>query len=313
MLKKRRRVLLAVAVMVILGAAIVLSLAPWEPVYQGKPLRFWLQAYRIPPVSGLAPAVIDPDAPSPDEAGKAIRAMGTNAIPTLLRMLQYQEPSLKVSLRDYLTRWFPRLRIRSNYGHERNHQAMMAFSALGSNAAPCAPQLIALYDEHPDPFLRQYIPAVLAAIGPPARQAVPMLLRAVTLTNNVIRVNSVTALGKIHADETAVVPALTNCLRDPYQEVERNAIWALWEFGPKAKAAVPALLQVLRDEKYDPTAAPTRPGHGEAEMVTVDMPPRGFAPFNWGLTSTIKDSAVIALWAIDPDAARKAGIKPPPP
>ena len=47
--KKRRRVLLAVAVIVILGVAIVLSLEPWEPVYQGKPLSFWLQAYRIPP------------------------------------------------------------------------------------------------------------------------------------------------------------------------------------------------------------------------------------------------------------------------
>lgn len=52
---------------------------------------------------------------------------------------------------------------------------------------------------------------------------------------------------------------------------------------------------------------------GEAEMVTMDIPPRGIADFSWGLTSTIKDSAVIALWAIDPDAARKAGIKPPQP
>jgi hypothetical protein len=48
-------------------------------------------------------------------------------------------------------------------------------------------------------------------------------------------------------------------------------------------------------------------------MVTMDIPPRGIADFSWGLTSTIKDSAVIALWAIDPDAARKAGIKPPQP
>ncbi len=311
MQKNRRGFILAVAVIVVVGSAIALFLESREPVYQGKPLSFWLRAYHIPSFSGATPTPSAPGEPSSGDADKAVQAMGTNAIPALLRRLQYNEPSWKASLRDDMARWIPSLRNQYQYGNEKNHQAMLAFSALGSNAAPCVPQLIALYDEHPDPFLRQYIPAVLASIGPAARQAVPILLRAVTLTNNAIRVNSVTALGKIHADEAAVVPALTNCLRDPYREVERNAIWALWEFGPKAEAAVPALLQVLRDEKYDPNAAPTRPGHGEAEMVTMDVPPRGFAPFYWGLASTLKDSAVIALWTIDPEAARKAGIKPP--
>jgi len=50
-----------------------------------------------------------------------------------------------------------------------------------------------------------------------------MLVRATAHTNDYVRMNSICALGQIHADPESVVPALIKCLRDPFPDVRANA------------------------------------------------------------------------------------------
>src|SRR5437867_2521606 len=55
-----------------------------EPVYEGKPLTRWLQGH-------VASCAADPRFNSPEwnkKAVAAVRRIGTNAIPTLLRMIR---------------------------------------------------------------------------------------------------------------------------------------------------------------------------------------------------------------------------------
>lgn len=79
----RKRLLLVIASLAMLAFIAVFwkMLPPKEPVYAGKPLSYWLMAYDM-----AVPK--DPFAPSEPDAEAAIRAIGTNAIPTLLQFLQ---------------------------------------------------------------------------------------------------------------------------------------------------------------------------------------------------------------------------------
>src|SRR6185437_14630951 len=86
-MKKRKRILLIAVVSLIIcasGLLLYISHEPLEPSYEGKPLGYWLNAnisgQREP---GFSPTVW--------EAKLAIRQMGTNCLPQLLRMLRRHE------------------------------------------------------------------------------------------------------------------------------------------------------------------------------------------------------------------------------
>jgi hypothetical protein len=250
--KTRWLALAALLAIVPLGVAALWLRPEAEPLYQGQPLHYWLKGYD--PAAG--PSSSNP-APGPtrDEADDAVRALGTNAIPDLLRMLVYRQsplisPLLTIGRRLHI--------VKSQFSNPcvRNWEAQTAFSELGYKAAGAVPELIQLYDTHPDSSSRTSILFVLDSIGPIAKEAVPVLLRAMTDTNEEVRVNAISALCKIQTDPAHVVPALITYLSDPAPIVRRNTILALSQFGAKAKPAVPALLQLLRDEKYDPARSP---------------------------------------------------------
>jgi len=166
---------------------------------------------------------------------------------------------------------------------------------LGTNSAPAVPQLIKMYDSHPNASWSSYVPLAVGFVGPPAKQAVPMLLSALTNTNSMVRLYAAKALRQIHADAPESVTALVHCLRDPQEDVRMSAVWALHEFGPGAKKAVPDLLQFVRDEKDG------------AKPMSI-----GKFPFQIIFTVNIYDVAREAVWNLDPDAARKANFDPYP-
>jgi len=78
----RKRVHIALAVLL----AALLAVVGWqvmrrqEPVYQGKPLSSWLIA---------SATTGSPEAQ--EQANAAVRQVGTNALPTLLRMLRAKD------------------------------------------------------------------------------------------------------------------------------------------------------------------------------------------------------------------------------
>jgi len=282
-----------------------------EPLYKGQPLHFWLQGYS--PTARLHSNDPGPG-PTRGEADDAMRAVGTNAIPDLLRMLVYRQPPLIPPL------WAIGRRLHIVKGqpaapYDRNLEAQTAFWKLGDTAAGAVPDLIRMYDAHPDPSSRASILFVFRWIGPKAKEAIPVLLRAMTNASEDVRLNAAGALGKIHADAARAVPALIIGLSDPSTMVRQNAILGLRQFGAEARPAVPALLQLLRDEKYDPATAaapPKNPLDPISLFGGVSRPP-GVVKQMSGLLhlSDPADLAASALWAIDADAADKAHLKQP--
>jgi HEAT repeat protein len=171
----------------------------------------------------------------------------------------------------------------------------MAFKALGANAGPAVPQLIEIYNHESDRDTKDWVLPALAEIGPPAKPAIPMLLRTLSGTNVWPRENAVRALGEIRSDAADVVPPLISCLADPEPRLRLAAVMALRNFGTDAKAAAPALLELLRDAK-----------RSVGPVLVMKLPPGVTVK-----TPTVGEMATNALWEIDPDAAAKAGVRCP--
>jgi hypothetical protein len=270
---KKRRIVLAVLLVAMGGGVAWLALRPTEPpepVYQGKRLSAWLDDYYISGLTHGSPV-------ENDEVDMVVRGFGTNAIPTLLRMLGSTDSTLKELA------WLAQDHFHENLGlthislaFVQHVQAGMAFWALGAEAKDAVPRLIDMYDRNQDMYPREGIAYALCGIGPPASNAVPSLLRVVTNagTNTLSIKSSVRALGRIHAEPEKVVPALTKLLKDPEHVVRIGSILSLQAFGADARPAVPALVESLKDQE-----------------------------------DSIRRAAAEALKVIDPEAAAKAGVQ----
>jgi hypothetical protein len=303
-MRKRVQIALAVLIVVLAGVSAWLGLREREPVYQGRSLSNWLEGYTPSPgvfaLGGRTVQVIGSGGGplgnhfDSTKVDAAVRQIGTNAHPTLCRMLRAKDSALRLKLLGFaqkhtLTaiRMKPTpdgtLKIRGVHGvieanptlsETLNFRAVAGFRALGSDASNAVPELIEMYKHSPGSG--PWGPgAALAAIGPAAGEAIPSLVLNVGNTNAGAREIAIRALSEIHSQSQLVVPALIAALRDPDGSVRGTAACSLKAFGAEAKAAVPALLELLKDK---------------------DEYARGIA--------------AEALGQIDPEAAAKAGVKP---
>ncbi len=223
------------ALLALLAGMWLYSPAP-EPVYQGKPLSYWL--------AGLA---AKGDYNGRSEEAAAVRAIGTNAIPTLLRMLHARDSSLKIKFLTWSSK-YPTLRGHFTDATTINARAYYGFSALRTDGAGAVPQLIKMLNENVSDYSKALAAGSLACIGPPSRPAIPALLQAVRGSTNEGVHNSVfRALGRIHEYPNEVVPVLVQGLRDPFPLNHEMAAVALGNFEGKAKSAIPALVAALND------------------------------------------------------------------
>src|SRR6478609_8731880 len=80
-MKTRFRILFAFMVIAIVGGIAWQVLRPreQEPVYQGQPLSVWLEGYL---------SKFKWNGPERQKADEAMRQIGTNALPTLLRLIK---------------------------------------------------------------------------------------------------------------------------------------------------------------------------------------------------------------------------------
>lgn len=269
---KRRRILLAVALVAILGGLTWFALAPHEPpepVFQGKPLSTWLAGYERGQAITLTEQLWNADAEA------AIHHIGTNAIPTLLRMLRAQDSGLKFKLITLLQKQHV---VKINYvpANIQNKRASSGFALLGTSGSNAVPALVEMLDQSdPGSFQQYYVIYCLACIGPAANNAVPALVRVATDATNICSVEAILALCNIHSRAELAVPVLINCLnRTNDINVQLYALEALAKFGREADQAVPALIKILKDPK-----------------------------------SEIREEVRMALKRIDPEAVAKEGIK----
>src|SRR5213594_4275496 len=89
-MKKTGKIALLVGAMAAIVAVFFLASQPSEPVYQGKHLSQWLWEF------DMSNSLLEPDRGK--KAEEAIREMGTNAVPFLVRELRVRDSRLKIRM-----------------------------------------------------------------------------------------------------------------------------------------------------------------------------------------------------------------------
>jgi HEAT repeat protein len=180
----------------------------------------------------------------------AIRGIGTNGIPFLLRQLRARDLGVMQKVRPYV-----RLQWRTNYpfrdeSSEKRRRGAYGLAALGTNAVSAVPDLIEIGTDHPEEDGRYMAVFALRTLGPAAEPAIPFLIRCLTNDAFTIRDDAAIALGVIGRQSELSVPALIqfveNRANGSANSIEvRDAIEAIAQFGPKAQVAGPVLLSLL--------------------------------------------------------------------
>lgn len=232
--------------------------------YEGRTLEQWTaEAERANRLRFSSTAAVG----DLERARRAIQAIGTNAVPSLLSLLNAPR-DLEISDRfaNFLATNLPSLGILVRTSHERRIQGIRGFEALGEMAVPWIPDLVAAATNNIG-----YGTVALVAVGPPALPAVtnllatsvfpltgnligalanaiysgrisesaasiavPVLLAAAESQDSHARQHALTALGAIHQQPGDCIPALLKALADPSPQIREKAIVSLGAFGPEA-------------------------------------------------------------------------------
>ncbi|MBE0543366.1 MAG: HEAT repeat domain-containing protein [Verrucomicrobia bacterium] len=209
-----------------------------EPSYNGRLLSEWLGDMRL-------------SAPGSGPYEAAVRGMGTNAIPTLLKWMSYEPSSSDLSreTEEKVVHWRPVTNL-NRYPAQRGERASCAFGYLGAVARSTIPELTRLARTAFNLKRADRFTGALASIGP---EAVPSLVSLATNSPPWTRYSAVEALGSF-CDEPAVatplVPMLMNLLCDtnsntntdyPVDGPAQAALLAM-----DAKVVVPSLMDALQ-------------------------------------------------------------------
>lgn len=210
---------------------------PSEPMHQGRRLSEWIGAVTA---LGHLRDIVNGDSPSV----RAVQAMGTNAIPWLLREMR-KPPPLRWQLNQILEKQ-PLIKYRfavsAGAGNVHQLRARCGFWALAHLAEPAIPDLEVMLERQPE-----FAPSALAGIGAPALEAlhncltnIPTNLSAtdprVALAESTIGSLYVAiSVGRIsRADAAFLIPPVQAWARQTNQH--RPAFWAkafLGEFEHK--------------------------------------------------------------------------------
>jgi hypothetical protein len=205
-----------VAVVVLLiGAAGVVAfqiLCPKErePSYQGRRLSAWL----------LDLVKTYHDAP---DAVAAVRAIGTNAVPDLLRKLPYSPNNTRTEFYCKLDSLLHhKLHLTGRTIVEpaalRSAEALKGFEALGPTASNAVPGLSALLDV---PQVGERAAVALAYIGP---GALPALMEALTNRSPTARFHALGGIGCLGTNAGPGVPLVLSCVTDTNVPLKGYAI-----------------------------------------------------------------------------------------
>ena len=151
---KRLRLFGLLIAIIVLASVVFSFTRPSEPSYQGKTITEWLVQYRGSLVSN------HPDT----NCQAAIRAFGTNALPTLLRLTGAADSSLKAKWADFANNQ-NLVHVHVLRDFEKQEHAYLGFQLLGEGASPAVPSLVKLA-KHSSPRVRIRSLICLMAIVP---------------------------------------------------------------------------------------------------------------------------------------------------
>lgn len=237
-----------------------------EPTFKNKTLSDW-----------IGDLTLDNSETNRVQAREALRQIGTNAIPFLMKELQTLDNLNVKNL--HLPQW-----------EKERQNVNNAFKALGPIAEPAIPSLIGLVKNggsgscsaahslavigpngvyplvqaltNGTLLIRICIAQMITDAGTNAGIAVPALVQCLTYEPPekekaiaqdkelvaALRGFSAQDLGVICVSSEIVVPALIKCLKDEDMRVRFEAIRALGKYGNRAQSAIPAIKQMLAED-----------------------------------------------------------------
>ncbi len=237
-MRRKLRFVVAACGAALLGALFVASWPPSQPVYEGRSLDAWLNEYDSTVLFAGGGA-------TEEHANRAIRQIGTNAIPFLLDMLRRRDSGAKLTLIRFLHRHG--VGIKFTLASDYNIKAEHGFEVLGAEARAAVPALIAILEEDVSPTSQVCAAQALGQIGEAASNAIPALVRCATNANASGRSGAIIALGDFPTRAEVTVPALVRCLGDTNESIRVFAVYGLSKLGPQARPAIPVLRQLLNN------------------------------------------------------------------
>lgn len=207
------------------------------PTYDGKSLPVW--ADEVLALNRIA-RIMNTNHPEV----QAMRAIGTNAIPWLLREMTKKPPLENSDDQAVEAQHIAKLKLPVGSGKSFHQlRARAGFWALGEMAAPAIPTLLALLEQQPE-----FVPSALAGIGKPALPALEQCLTNAPhfvppyLLTEIPRVRAVSSclgglfvaidLGRIKkADASYLLPVVRRWAEDTNQDASYWAHGVLREFG----------------------------------------------------------------------------------
>jgi hypothetical protein len=220
------------------------------------------------------------------EAIHAIRQIGTNGLPILIRSLRDSPLSQKLrGFADRLPAGLSQTRLLRLALTGDRVEPTAVFQILGPQASPAVPELTALMQATNRPDIASEATACLAAIGSAgvpalveamsdphlpccrfaafefsnadpaifgtnAALAVPALAKLAVDADSELARLAIRALGRINRQPQVAVPALIVALHSTDNMVRFDAARSLMWVGSSARAAVPALLQCFNDPDW---------------------------------------------------------------
>jgi hypothetical protein len=184
-----------------------------------------------------------------NDVDEALKHIGTNAFPVLLRMLRQQDSPVVLRLVQLAQkqRFVP---VRYIAASVRHRQAVYGFGMLRVYATNAVPDLIKIYEANISTSSQGAVAIILAEMGPGTESALPALLLGLVGTDETAVANAIYAIlhvDTVHPHSALVVPALINCLHHSSGYVRANAAMALGHYGPAAHPALSNLLMLSTD------------------------------------------------------------------
>ena len=186
----------------------------------------------------------------------------------------------------------------------RGKAARVALAPLGAQTKTALPALVEALKDEAAP-VRAGAAAALYWIALEAGTAVPALTGALQDRDSRVRWLSGLALARIGPGAWPAVPVLIQVLGDEEARVRAAAFSALGRIGPEAAAG---LVEALQKDK----SARIRAGAAAVLPTISDQPPGAVPALIGALKDTdaeVRAAAARALKKIDPQAAKKAGVK----
>jgi hypothetical protein len=155
------------------------------------------------------------------------------------------------------------------------------------------------------PTARGQAAQMLGSLGPKAKAAVPDLIEALKKDHGQVSYYATSALSQIGAP---AVPALKKAVKDKDPSLRAAAATVLAHMRPAPKGTVALLIELLKDDKSEDVraaaAAALIPVHKQAKSAVEPLLHALKDP-----SQDVRERAALALRWIDPEAAKRAGIK----